>query len=179
MANAVGESDEEGDPDGTRDARSVLDVQASEVVDDAANGAVLGQGEFRLPGHGFKCCLCLCLCSLQCLARGSSCPARHLSSMARRIGWPRIAAAGLGYRGRELTAIELRSLYGGDGSWIESNMMYAVRMFLGVCSCFFHQSSCWLVVMSDGDDIKIPMAELLEITIRPESGDASTGLGLA
>lgn len=101
--------------------------------------------------------------------------------MARRIGWPRIAAAGLGYRGRALTAIELRSLYGRDGSWIESYMMHAVRMFVSVCSRFFHQSSCWLVVMSDGDDIKIPNGRAAgnNDTVRPESGDASTGLGLA
>lgn len=52
MADAIGEGDKEGDPDGTRDARSVLDVQPSEVGDDAAKGPVLGQGEFRLPGHG-------------------------------------------------------------------------------------------------------------------------------
>ena len=52
MTDAVRKGDEESDPYGARYARTVGNIEAGQMRDDAPNRAVLGEGEFRLRGHG-------------------------------------------------------------------------------------------------------------------------------
>lgn len=58
MANSVGKGDEEGDPDGSGNARSVRQVPMGQVGKYTADGAVPKKRKFRLRCHGSSWCAC-------------------------------------------------------------------------------------------------------------------------